>query len=151
MNPKTTKRNRNKLKWIPHSVSYTTMNMIEWFRQHIGKKVVAKSEDKKAIGVVQVKNYGHALHLHKLQSSGYRYETHHDEDNDSITPLVTGIFIGEMLSGSVDDSNISSITTGDSDFSGFGGGSSDGGGASDSGFSYDSSSDSSSDSGSSDY
>ena len=75
------------------------MKVLQWFKDRIGKKVVATHETE-GTGTVHIADEEHAAYLHKTQSASDYSFSEHNEDDDTITPIVTGVLIGEMLSSS---------------------------------------------------
>ena len=98
------------------STELTNMKPIQWFKNLIGKKIIAshKTEGK---GSLTVADNAHAEYLHKTQTaSNYSYsKPEEEEDGDSIFPILTGILVGGILNDESSDDDDSSGTLSDND------------------------------------
>ena len=104
------------------------MQLLQWFKDRIGKKVVVSTKD--GHNTVKVLSHPHAEALYRTQSkastdngpSDYSYRHQEDHEDDYVTPLVYTMLLSELESNSSGASQ-------DNSFQGFGGGATEGGGA----------------------
>ena len=105
------------------------MQLLQWFKDRIGKKVVVSTKD--GHNTVKVLSHPHAEALYRTQSkastdngpSDYSYRHQEDHEDDYVTPLVYTMLLSELESnssgGSQDDTPAHDIMGG-GDFGGGG-------------------------------